>query len=186
MGHAYEGTTADVIARFARLNHRSSSTTTNDDDESSSDVGGRPYFVTGADEHGEKIAKTAEVEGKAPIDICNKVCVCVLLYELVLFFVFDLLLLMLKCLSLQYRNNISNLSHPYFTFPLYFIYSTLLAFNVSINVYSYQMMIISVQPHHDINVRHKHSGYDVLPMMIYTWINIPDGTISRKKHSLLT
>ena len=76
MGHAYEGTTADVIARFARLHHRSSSTTNNNDDESSDVVGGRPYFVTGADEHGEKIAKTAEVEGKAPIDICNKVCCC--------------------------------------------------------------------------------------------------------------
>jgi hypothetical protein len=118
MGHAYEGTTADVIARFARLHHRSSSTTINNDDESS-DVGGRPYFVTGADEHGEKIAKTAEVEGKAPIDICNKVCCVCIIIRTCSLFVFDsiLLLLILKCLSLQYRNNISNLSH--YPHPLY-------------------------------------------------------------------
>ena len=76
MGHAYEGTTADVIARFARLNHRGGSGS-----GIGGDVGTRPYFVTGADEHGEKIAKTAEGEGRAPIDICNKVRVCVY-YEL--------------------------------------------------------------------------------------------------------
>lgn len=84
MGHAYEGTTADVIARFARLNHRGGSggiggseDETDNDAESENGVGARPYFVTGADEHGEKIAKTAEGEGRAPIEICNKVCVCV-------------------------------------------------------------------------------------------------------------
>mmetsp|Transcript_19466 Transcript_19466/g.39660 ORF Transcript_19466/g.39660 Transcript_19466/m.39660 type:complete len:784 (+) Transcript_19466:133-2484(+) len=57
MGHAYEAATTDAIARFHRL-HRSPSS--------------HPaYFVTGADEHGEKIAKTAEREGKAPIEICD-------------------------------------------------------------------------------------------------------------------
>lgn len=61
MGHAYEAASADAIARFARLNHKSS------------DGGIDCYFVTGADEHGEKIAKTAEKEGKAPIEICDKV-----------------------------------------------------------------------------------------------------------------
>ena len=55
MGHAYEAATTDAIARFARLRSSSSA-----------------YFVTGADEHGEKIAKTAERESKQPIDICNK------------------------------------------------------------------------------------------------------------------
>lgn len=56
MGHAYEAATADVIARFQRLK------------------GTRPaYFVTGADEHGQKIANTAADLGKEPIDICNKV-----------------------------------------------------------------------------------------------------------------
>eukprot|EP00535_Pseudo-nitzschia_heimii_P012514 CAMPEP_0197197336 /NCGR_PEP_ID=MMETSP1423-20130617/32811_1 /TAXON_ID=476441 /ORGANISM="Pseudo-nitzschia heimii, Strain UNC1101" /LENGTH=782 /DNA_ID=CAMNT_0042651157 /DNA_START=19 /DNA_END=2367 /DNA_ORIENTATION=- len=55
MGHAYEGATSDVISRFQRLK------------------GDRPcYFVTGADEHGQKIAATAEKEGKQPQDICDK------------------------------------------------------------------------------------------------------------------
>lgn len=66
MGHAYEAASADAIARFARLNHKSTG-----------GVGGGGgvdcYFVTGADEHGEKISKTAEKEGKKPIEICDKV-----------------------------------------------------------------------------------------------------------------
>ena len=56
MGHAYEGTTTDVIARFARLCGDQS-----------------VYFVTGSDEHGQKIATTAEESGVTPIDLCNKV-----------------------------------------------------------------------------------------------------------------
>jgi len=56
MGHAYEAATSDVIARFHRL------------------WGIQPsYFVTGADEHGQKIATTAADQGMEPIDICNKV-----------------------------------------------------------------------------------------------------------------
>ena len=66
MGHAYESATTDAIARFARMMASSSS----------SSSAPTAYFVTGADEHGEKIAKTAEKEGKEPIDICNKVCFC--------------------------------------------------------------------------------------------------------------
>ena len=65
MGHAYEAATTDAIARFSRLNCAS--------DE------GMAYFVTGADEHGEKIAKTAEREEKEPIDICNTVSVLYIL-----------------------------------------------------------------------------------------------------------
>mmetsp|Transcript_44291 Transcript_44291/g.94279 ORF Transcript_44291/g.94279 Transcript_44291/m.94279 type:complete len:804 (-) Transcript_44291:58-2469(-) len=61
MGHAYEGVTTDAIARFSRLNAKGDG---NDPKEA--------YFVTGADEHGEKIAKTAEREGKEPIEICDK------------------------------------------------------------------------------------------------------------------
>ena len=57
MGHAYEGTTSDVIARFQRL--------TGDNDA--------VYFLTGSDEHGQKIANTAEGEGKQPQEICDKV-----------------------------------------------------------------------------------------------------------------
>jgi hypothetical protein len=56
MGHAYEAATSDAIARFERLK------------------GDRPaYFVTGSDEHGQKIANTAADEGKVPIEICDKV-----------------------------------------------------------------------------------------------------------------
>lgn len=55
MGHAYEGTTSDVIARFARFCGDQS-----------------VYFVTGSDEHGQKIATTAEESGVKPIDLCNK------------------------------------------------------------------------------------------------------------------
>ncbi|KAG7366316.1 methionine-tRNA ligase [Nitzschia inconspicua] len=54
MGHAYEAATSDVISRFHRLK------------------GDQPcYFVTGADEHGQKIANTAESEGKVPQEICD-------------------------------------------------------------------------------------------------------------------
>jgi hypothetical protein len=56
MGHAYEAATSDVISRYHRLK------------------GDQPcYFVTGADEHGQKIANTAESEGKVPQEICDKV-----------------------------------------------------------------------------------------------------------------
>jgi hypothetical protein len=56
MGHAYEGVTSDVISRFQRLK------------------GDRPcYFVTGADEHGQKIAAAAADQGKEPQEICDKV-----------------------------------------------------------------------------------------------------------------
>jgi methionyl-tRNA synthetase len=55
MGHAYEAATSDVIVRFHRL------------------LGDKPtYFVTGADEHGQKIANTAADLGKQPIEICDK------------------------------------------------------------------------------------------------------------------
>ena len=64
MGHAYEGVTTDAIARYARM--------------VSGDGNGGAYFVTGADEHGEKIAKTAEREGKAPIEICDTVSLMVI------------------------------------------------------------------------------------------------------------
>ena len=56
MGHAYEGTTTDVIARFGRLCGDQS-----------------VYFVTGSDEHGQKIATTAQEANTEPIDLCNKV-----------------------------------------------------------------------------------------------------------------
>jgi methionyl-tRNA synthetase len=57
MGHAYEATTSDVIARYQRALHSSHHGV---------------YFVTGSDEHGQKIAEAAERENVSPIEICNK------------------------------------------------------------------------------------------------------------------
>jgi len=71
MGHAYEAATADTLARYARLR------------------GGRDggvQFVTGTDEHGEKIAKTAAENGSKPIDLCDKVRkrrVCIVCFRLI-------------------------------------------------------------------------------------------------------
>lgn len=58
MGHAYEAATSDAIARYNRVKLSSDQT----------------YFVTGADEHGQKIATTAadQIPPVAPIDLCNK------------------------------------------------------------------------------------------------------------------
>lgn len=53
MGSAYPTIAADVLARFYRLN--------------GSDV----KFVTGTDEHGEKIELAAKAGGLEPIDHCN-------------------------------------------------------------------------------------------------------------------
>ncbi len=62
--HAYEAATSDVIARFQRLK------------------GDQPaYFVTAADEHEQKIAKTAADQGKEPMDICNKVRKIIIIVE---------------------------------------------------------------------------------------------------------
>ncbi|OQR84558.1 methionyl-tRNA synthetase [Achlya hypogyna] len=54
IGHAYENVTADVIARYHRTYGR--------------DV----RFLTGTDEHGQKIAQTAEAQGMTPIQLCDK------------------------------------------------------------------------------------------------------------------
>ena len=56
MGHAYEAATTDALARFARVKG----------DEAA-------YFVTGSDEHGQKVANMAASEGEEPKDICDKV-----------------------------------------------------------------------------------------------------------------
>ena len=58
MGHAYEAATSDAIARYNRVK-----------------IGiDKTYFVTGADEHGQKIATTAAERDPPvqPIDLCNK------------------------------------------------------------------------------------------------------------------
>ncbi|TMW62271.1 hypothetical protein Poli38472_009764 [Pythium oligandrum] len=54
MGHAYENVTADVITRYHRT------------------FGREVFFLTGTDEHGQKIAQTAEAQGMAPMELCTK------------------------------------------------------------------------------------------------------------------
>ena len=54
MGHAYEAVAADVIARYHRL------------------FGREVFFLTGADEHGQKIADKAAEVGMTPIQVCDK------------------------------------------------------------------------------------------------------------------
>lgn len=53
IGHAYEFITSDIIVRYYRV------------------FGFDTFFLTGADEHGQKVAQSAEKAGLAPIDHCN-------------------------------------------------------------------------------------------------------------------
>lgn len=53
MGHAYEFLSADVIVRYFRL------------------LGYDTYFVTGSDEHGQKVAASAEKAGRDPLEHCD-------------------------------------------------------------------------------------------------------------------
>lgn len=62
MGHAYEAATSDALARFARLDGKVPT-----------------YFVTGSDEHGQKIAQTAAALDQEPLEICDKVGIVMLL-----------------------------------------------------------------------------------------------------------
>ena len=55
IGHAYCTTMADTLARYHRL------------------VGDETYFLTGTDEHGEKIQKNAEAAGKTPIEFVDNI-----------------------------------------------------------------------------------------------------------------
>ena len=57
IGHAYTTIAADVIARFKRLQGR--------------DV----FFLTGTDEHGQKIEATAEENGEKPIELADRVVI---------------------------------------------------------------------------------------------------------------
>jgi methionyl-tRNA synthetase len=54
IGHAYEAIAADVIARFQRL------------------MGRRVRFQTGTDEHGLKMARKAEEQGRTPADMADE------------------------------------------------------------------------------------------------------------------
>ena len=55
IGHAYCTTLADALARYHRM------------------VGDETYFLTGTDEHGEKIQKNAEAAGKTPIAFVDEI-----------------------------------------------------------------------------------------------------------------
>ena len=55
MGHAYSSISADVIARFKRLQDY------------------KVFFLTGTDEHGQKIQNAAEKEKKTPIEFCDQI-----------------------------------------------------------------------------------------------------------------
>ena len=68
IGHAYEATTSDALARYYRVR----------------DGPNNVHFVTGTDEHGEKIAKTAQANNQTPIELCDKVC-----SSIIFIFVFD-------------------------------------------------------------------------------------------------
>ena len=55
MGHAYTSIIADFFARFKRMD------------------GYNVHYLTGTDEHGLKIQRSAEKAGKEPIDFCNEI-----------------------------------------------------------------------------------------------------------------
>ncbi|MEA2434872.1 MAG: methionyl-tRNA synthetase [Actinomycetota bacterium] len=55
LGHAYNAVAADVIARFRRLQGR------------------KVHFLTGTDEHGEKILRTAQAKGLSPKDWTDQI-----------------------------------------------------------------------------------------------------------------
>ena len=54
IGHAYEKVLADVLARYQRL------------------CGRECYFLTGVDQHGQKVQQTAEKEGIHPATFAKK------------------------------------------------------------------------------------------------------------------
>ncbi|MGA3306423.1 MAG: methionine--tRNA ligase, partial [Stellaceae bacterium] len=55
LGHAYTSVACDALARFMRLDGR------------------RVLFLTGTDEHGQKVAKSARDAGVAPQEFCDRV-----------------------------------------------------------------------------------------------------------------
>ncbi|GHV54904.1 methionine--tRNA ligase [Synergistales bacterium] len=55
IGHAYTTIACDALARWHRL------------------LGGRTWFLTGTDEHGQKVQQAAEARGLTPIELCDEV-----------------------------------------------------------------------------------------------------------------
>lgn len=58
IGHAYTSLVADFLARFYRQNH------------------GKTYFLTGTDEHGQKVAQSAEKTGLETQKFCDNIAEC--------------------------------------------------------------------------------------------------------------
>ena len=54
IGHAYTAIAADVVARFARLD------------------GKQVFFLSGTDEHGQKMQRTAEEEGISTLELADR------------------------------------------------------------------------------------------------------------------
>jgi methionyl-tRNA synthetase len=54
LGHAYEKVLTDIVARFRRL------------------MGDEVKFLTGLDEHGQKVQMSAEKAGVPPIEVCDR------------------------------------------------------------------------------------------------------------------
>ncbi|MGB0334112.1 MAG: methionine--tRNA ligase [Opitutales bacterium] len=57
LGHAYEKVLTDIVARFRRM------------------VGDDVKFLTGLDEHGQKVQMSAQNEGVPPIEVCDRLAV---------------------------------------------------------------------------------------------------------------
>lgn len=55
IGHAYTTIIADMLARYTRL------------------IGHETFFLTGTDEHGQKIAQSAEARGKTPKEYADEI-----------------------------------------------------------------------------------------------------------------
>ena len=55
MGHAYSSIVADFFARFKKI------------------TGNEVYFLTGTDEHGQKIERAAKENNKNPMEFCNEI-----------------------------------------------------------------------------------------------------------------
>ena len=55
MGHAYSSIIADFFARFKRIQ------------------GYKVFFLTGTDEHGQKIERAAKEQKKDPLEFCNEI-----------------------------------------------------------------------------------------------------------------
>jgi methionyl-tRNA synthetase len=55
IGHVYEVIGADVLARYHRV------------------CGNDVFFLTGTDEHGQKVAESAAKEGETPIGMCDRI-----------------------------------------------------------------------------------------------------------------